>query len=112
MTTASLGGHPNQLIPQEEAEIQLAPHRERLERCIQHGWDVWRTDYAHKRHILSARARAAIVFDEIVARALDEFQEGPDLKVRRSSNSFMLYIGIRLFSDSRRSERMGGAAIF
>ena len=93
MSASSLAVRPDQLISLEEAEVVLGPYRERLERCIQQGWEAWKTDYAQKHHILHARARAAIVFDEIVAQALAEFPNGEGLVARRTSNTFMLYIG-------------------
>jgi len=91
MLNSSLAGH---ILTLEEAEEILSPFRERLNRCIQHGWDVWKTDYQHKHHILNARARAAIVFDEIVFRALVEFPTIPgQVKALRTANTFLLYIG-------------------
>jgi len=108
MRTASLAGYqPEHLVSLEEAEAVLAPYRERLERCIQHGWNVWKSDYSHKHHILTARSRAAIVFDEIAARALEEFPEGPDLKVRRSASSFMLYIGDSIILRFKKIKKNG-----
>jgi hypothetical protein len=93
MTPRRLAGQPYQLITLEEAEEILAPHRDLLNRCIQHGWDVWKSDYAHKHHILQARARAAVVFDEIVDKALVEFASHPDVIMKRTASTLMLYIG-------------------
>lgn len=92
MSNTSLAGRS--ILTLEEAEEILGRYCERLNRCIQHGWDVWKRDYQHKHHILHARARAAIVFDEIVHRALEEFPTIPgEQKATRSANTFMLYIG-------------------
>jgi hypothetical protein len=91
MTQQCLAGQ--QLITLEQAEEVLAPHRDLLNLCIQHGWDVWKTDYSHKHHILQARARAAIVYDEIVDKALVEFESKPDVIVKRTASTLMLYIG-------------------
>ena len=50
--------------------------------------------YQHKHHVLHARARAAIVFDEIVFCALEEFPTIPGVvKAVRTASTFMLYIG-------------------
>jgi len=82
------------ILTLEEAEEVLVPYRERLNRCIQHGWDVWKNDYQHKHHILHARARAAIIFDEIVFCAMEEFPDVPGaVKAVRTASTFMLYIG-------------------
>jgi hypothetical protein len=92
MSNTSLAGL--HILTLEEAEEILAPYRERLNRCIQHGWDVWKNDYQHKEHILHARARAAIIFDEIVFCALEEFPNIlGEVKAVRSASTFMLYIG-------------------
>ncbi len=81
------------ILTLQEAEEILSPYRDRLNRCIQHGWDVWKNDYQHKHHLLQARARAAIIFDEIAYCALAEFPAGPGLKVVRTPSTLMLYIG-------------------
>jgi hypothetical protein len=41
----------------------------------------------------NTRARAAIIFDEIAFRALEEFPTGPGLKAVRTPSTLMLYIG-------------------
>ena len=107
MSINSLAGRTDHLLTSEEAEVILAPYRERLNRCIQHGWEVWKTDYAHKHHVLHARARAAIVFDEIVHRALQEFVEGPDLVIRRTHATLMMYIGDSLVLRFKKIGRNG-----
>jgi hypothetical protein len=91
MPNVSLAGQ--NILTLEEAEEILAPYRERLNRCIQHGWDVWNNEYKHKHHILHARARAAIIFDEIAFKALEEFPAGPELKTVRTPSTLMIYIG-------------------
>jgi hypothetical protein len=84
---------PEHVLSLEEAEEIIKPYKDRLDKCIQEGWDAWKNDYASKHHVLSPRARAAIVFDEIVWRAQQEFAAMPDVIFRRHSNSFMMYIG-------------------
>src|SRR5882724_5218264 len=77
---------PKHLLTLDEAEERLKPHVTRLDNCIQAGWDAWNKDYAHKHHILRARARAAVVFDEIVASAEREFAEVGAVQFKRQSN--------------------------
>jgi len=105
MSATSLAGP--QILTMEEAEEILAPYRDRLNRCIQHGWDVWKTDYQPKHRILGARARAAIVFDEIVDHAMEEFTGISDVKPVRLPNSFMLYIGERITLRFKKIKRSG-----
>ena len=105
MSTACLAAP--QIVTVEEAEEILGPYRDRLNRCIQHGWDAWKTDYLPKHHILGPRSRAAIVFDEIVNRAMEEFSDVPDVKPLRLSNSFMLYIGDRITLRFKKIKRNG-----
>ncbi len=95
------------LVSLEEAEDILSPYRDRLNRCIQHGWDVWKTEYLHKHHILGPRARATIVFDEIVFRAVQEFASDADLRTKRTPSSFMLYIGDRITLRFKKIRRNG-----
>jgi hypothetical protein len=91
MSNTCLAGQ--HILTLEEAEEILAPYRERLNRCIQHGWDVWQSEYSRK-HILHSRARAAIIFDEIVFCALEEFPAiSGEVKAVRTASTFMLYIG-------------------
>jgi hypothetical protein len=99
---------PDRLLTVEEAEELLKPYVELLNRCIQHGWDAYQNDYATKHHLLSARSRATIVFDEIIARAEQEFNGIDGVKFVRKSNSFMLYIGDKAtvrFKKIRKSGR-------
>jgi len=95
------------IVSLEEAEAILGPYRDRLNRCIQHGWDVWRTEYLHKHHVLGPRARAAIVFDEIVFWAEQEFASDEDVRTKRTPSSFMLYIGDRITLRFKKIKRNG-----
>lgn len=104
MTTSAAG---QSVITQMEAEKVLAPYLDRLNRCIQHGWDTWKQDYAHKHHVLGSRARAAIIFDEIVFKALEEFPQTDDVRAVRSSHSFMLYIGDQLTLRFKKIKKNG-----
>lgn len=88
------GKPPDHLLGLDEAEGRLNPHLKKLDECIQHGWDTWKTFYQPKHHILDARSRAAIVFQEIVARAEQVFAGVPGVECKRTrNNSFMIYIG-------------------
>lgn len=92
-STRSRKQPPDHLLNLKEAEELLQPFKPLLEECIQHGWDSWSTDYSHKHHLLSSRARAAIVFDEIVFSAEQRFSGLPGVSFERRQNSFLLYIG-------------------
>lgn len=84
---------PKHLLLWEEAEECLQPFAELLAECIQHGWDQYKKFYEPKHHILDARARAAIVFSEIVFRAQEKFTGIEGVEFERKNNSFLLYIG-------------------
>jgi hypothetical protein len=95
------------LLTLEEAEERLKPHQDRLNRCIQHGWDAYMKDYTAKHLILSARSRATIVFDEIIARAEAEFSRLEGVKFVRKSNSFLLYIGDKITLRFKKIKKCG-----
>ena len=98
---------PRRLLTLEEAEELINPFNERLAKCIQHGWDAWRSEYQHKHHILGPRARATIVFDEIVAYAEHEFTGVQGVKFVRKSNTFFLYIGDDITLRFKKIKRTG-----
>lgn len=87
---------PDHILTLKEAEALLNPYTALLNQCIQHGWDAWRIDYANKHTILTPRTRAAIVFDEIVAKAQGVFLGKPNVRFERKRNSFLLFIGDRI----------------
>ena len=107
MSIESLAGHPTHLLSLEDAQAVLASYQGRLNRCIQHGWDAWKQDYAHKLHILGARARASIVFDEIVACALQEFPPCDEYVVSRTPTTFMLFIGDSIILRFKKLRKSG-----
>lgn len=84
---------PRHVLTLQQGEEQLQPYLALLDECIQHGWNAWDTDYASKQHILRARSRAAIVYDEIVFHAESKFSELPNVVFKRSRGSFHLYLG-------------------
>lgn len=84
---------PKHLLAWEEAQECLNPYTQVLAECIQYGWDQYKSFYEPKHHILDARARAAIVFAEIVFRAQEKFNGIESVKFDRKNNSFLLYIG-------------------
>jgi hypothetical protein len=84
---------PKHLLTLKEGEEKLQPYKNLLEECIQHGWDSWEQDYKHKHHLLSTRARAAIVFDEIIFHAESRFSGLPGVTFQRRHNTFLLHIG-------------------
>lgn len=84
---------PRHLISAKAAEEQLQPYKLLLEECIQHGWDTWETFYKPRHHILQARSRSSIVFDEIVSHARSKFSGLPGVTFQRHRGTFLLYIG-------------------
>lgn len=96
MNADGLGG-PNPIPPHvltlEEAEERINRYREVLDECIRFGWDAFMNDYKDKHHILSARSRAAIVFDEIRSRSQVVFSAMEGVAFVPRPNSFMLYLG-------------------
>jgi hypothetical protein len=96
MTDNGLGGPnplPHHVLSLEQAEDRLNPYKKLLNECIQFGWDAYIKDYSTKHHILCARSRAAIVFDEIKNRAQAIFGALEGVNFVPKLNSFMLYIG-------------------
>jgi hypothetical protein len=98
---------PKHVLTAKAAEERLKPHKARLETCIQHGWNAWSQDYAHKHHILRARSRATIVFDEIVAKAMLEFDGLEGVNFRLKGNSFLLFIGNDIILRFKKIGRKG-----
>lgn len=101
---------PEHLLTLEEAEERLNPHKELLETCIQHAWDEWRSFYAAKHLILDARARAAIVFSEIVALAQQKFSGLDGVKFTRRQNSFWLYVGDDIIIRFKKLKKNGACS--
>src|SRR3990170_3148511 len=62
------------MLKKQEAEKRLGPHIQKLQRCLNGGWKAWHEHYSHRHHRLDARARAAIVYCEIVELAKELFQ--------------------------------------
>jgi len=81
------------LLSKEQAQALLQPYLEILNQCIDDGWSAWKTHYSHRSHVLDGRPRAAIVYAEIVNRALETFQGQDGVKVVRRQGSLMIYIG-------------------
>jgi len=104
---AGNSGSPDHLLTSQEGEELLKPYVDALNRCIQHGWDSYQNDYTSKHHILSARTRATIVFDEIIACAEQEFYGKDGVRFVRKSNSFMLYIGEKATIRFKKIKRNG-----
>ena len=102
-----LADSPTHLVSAEEAEAILQPYLDRLNECIQHGWNAWQSDYQSKHRILGSRARAAIVYDEIVAKAMELFEGQPDTHFERTSSSFLLYFGDKLIVRFKKIRKDG-----
>lgn len=81
------------MLTKLEAEKDLAPHLETLRGCINDGWIAWQTHYSSRHVILDARARAAIVYCEIIHSAKTCFPEGGDVKIVPKGSMYVLFIG-------------------
>ncbi len=93
MLIPTLAAPAPSLLSREQALAHLQPYLELLNQCIDDGWSAWKTHYAHRSHILDGRPRAAIVYAEIVNRALEVFQGLEGVRVVRRPGSLMIYIG-------------------
>jgi hypothetical protein len=98
---------PKHLLSWEDAEECINPFAQLLAECIQYGWDQYKSFYASKHRILDARARAAIVFSEIVCRAQEKFSGIEGVKFERKNNSFLLYIGEQIILRFKKLRKNG-----
>jgi hypothetical protein len=96
-----------QLLSRERAVTLLQPYIDLLNRCIDEGWEAWKTDYAHKAHILDARARAANVYCEIAYRAEQEFSRVDGAVVRRRNGSLTIFLGEEITLRFKKIKRNG-----
>lgn len=81
------------MLTKPEAEKKLAPHVETLRKCICDGWAAWQTHYASRHFVLDGRARAAIVYCEIIHLAKALFSDVLDVKIARKGSMYVLFIG-------------------
>jgi len=94
-------------IDKSSAQEVLDPILAILEKCIEDGWDDWRTFYGPKHHILDPRARAAIVYCHIVARARELFRNVPGVEVGRKQGVFRLFIGDDIALRFKKAKKNG-----
>jgi hypothetical protein len=81
------------MLTKPEAEQRLSRHLDTLKQCISGGWDAWNTHYSSRHFLLDGRARAAIVYCEIMNLAKTLFAEVSDVKVARKRSLYVLFIG-------------------
>lgn len=81
------------MLTQIEADKQFSPHVEILRRCIHDAWEQWQTFYAGRHFVLDSRARAAIVYCEIIHLAKTLFAQAPGVKIARKGSMTILFIG-------------------
>lgn len=91
----------------EEVQTDLESYLGRIDACILHGWESWQLHYAPRHHVLGARSRAAIIFDEIVAKAVEEFSSDPSVLVRRTAATLRLYFGDRFILRFKKLRKTG-----
>lgn len=87
---------PKHILSLEEAEKLFEPYKQLLSEAIQEGWDEWERFYKPKHHVLRPRARASIVYDEIVHSVAQKFAGLPGVEFKPHRSSFLLYIGDRI----------------
>ena len=92
-----------------DAVEEVQPYLHLFSQCIQHGWDTWKTQYAHRHHVLDARARAAIVYDEITTEAKRVFGELHNVVLRIRYGSLMVYVGDNVVVRFKKLRRTGRA---
>lgn len=81
------------MLNKPEALRTLQPHLPNLRRCLHDGWQAWKDHYATRHHILDARARASIVYCEIIHRAKELFAEDKDVKIVPRRWMYLLFFG-------------------
>ena len=90
----------------EAVLARLKPHLPTLDRCFRAAWERW-TDWLKKLDgppsDVTARSRASVLYDFIVAEAVKAFLGAKDIKVRRSAVSSSCASRIASRSGSRSS---------
>lgn len=81
------------MLNQPDAEKILAPYFPKLKECLDGGWEAWRDHCGHRRHILDARARAAIVYCEIADIAKRIFADLSDVRIVPKRNMCLVFFG-------------------
>ncbi|MGW3571227.1 hypothetical protein ACWDSL_46365 [Streptomyces sp. NPDC000941] len=82
-----------QPITAEEASQVLSPYLDQIGRCIQDGWQRWRTLLKHDAElgvIISNRSRANLVYDFIRYEAVNRFDGDPDVTISDSRGFLLL----------------------
>ena len=81
------------MLSRSDALKTLQPHQETLKKCLFDGWQAYHTHYQHRHHVLDARARAAIVYCEIIYRAKELFTNPELVKIVKRRWMYVLYFG-------------------
>ena len=81
------------MLRKEQAEKILKPHYEKLKQSLDGGWESWQEYYKPRHHVLDARARAAIVYCEVIDRAKTLFADVAVAKFIKKRGMHLLYIG-------------------
>jgi hypothetical protein len=80
------------MLTKPQAENVLRPHCTVLKRVLDGGFKAWHEHYKHRHPILDSRARAAIVYCEIVDLAKALFADCSDVKIVRKGAMYLFYI--------------------
>lgn len=81
------------MLKKAEALETLGVHLPTLRRCLHGGWRAWKEHYTARHHVLDARARAAIVYCEIIHRAKELFAEDNNVKIVQRRWMYLLFFG-------------------
>jgi hypothetical protein len=81
------------MLTKSEAEGVLRPHYPNLKKALDGGLHAWHEHYKHRHVILDARARAAIIYCEIIDSAKVLFADRSDVKIVRKGVMYLFYVG-------------------
>jgi len=81
------------MITKTKAEKLLEPYLPKLKECLDGGWTAWNRHYRDRHHVLDSRARASIVYCEIIDRAKNLFADDPDVTIHRKGTTYLLNVG-------------------
>jgi hypothetical protein len=98
---------PKHLLTLQKAQELFEPYKVLLAECIQYGWDQWASFYKPKHSVLNPRARANIVYSEIVAKVAEKFHGLPGVVFKPFRSFFLLYIGDQISVRFKKFNRHG-----
>ncbi len=91
------------MLTKLEAENALKPHISKIGQSLDGGWKAWHAHYKPRHPILDARARAAIVYCEIIALAKELFTNDADVKIVKRGLTYLIYVGDHIILRFKKS---------